>query len=160
MRFLLIILPLIFAFCQPVFASCYTQAEAEAEQGLRIHSELMVIALNCQHMTNGGGSGNLYSQYRRFTSSHADLFAGYERTLISHFASEGSNAEGKLHDMRTRFANDISMQSARQRPDIFCQRYAGRVPRAASFSRAQLQDWAATPYPGHALSRPLCASMP
>ena len=27
---------------------CYSAAEAEADQGIRIHSELMVIGLNCQ----------------------------------------------------------------------------------------------------------------
>ena len=32
---------------QSVFASCYSSKEAEAEQGIRIHSELMVIGLNC-----------------------------------------------------------------------------------------------------------------
>ena len=36
---------------------CYTHEEAEAEQGIRIHSELMVIALNCQHMTPHGRAG-------------------------------------------------------------------------------------------------------
>ena len=42
---------------------CYTQEEAEAEQGIRIHSELMVIALNCQHMTPKGWK-NFYQQYQ------------------------------------------------------------------------------------------------
>lgn len=36
-------------------ASCYRAGEAEAEQGIRIHSELMVIGLNCQHMATANG---------------------------------------------------------------------------------------------------------
>lgn len=34
-----------------VFAACYTSAEAEAEQAIRLHSELLVIGLNCRHFS-------------------------------------------------------------------------------------------------------------
>ena len=40
--------------CAPAFAKCYTSKEVEAEQGVRILSELMVIGLNCQHLTPKG----------------------------------------------------------------------------------------------------------
>ena len=39
--------------------TCYSKVEAEADQGIKIHSELMVIGLNCQ--TIGARHGlNLY----------------------------------------------------------------------------------------------------
>ncbi len=141
----------------PAQAKCYTQAEAEAEQGLRIHSELMVIALNCQHLIPKS-QPNLYMTYRIFTQKYAGLFGSYENTLISHFRQEGGDAEAQLHDMRTRFANDMSAQVAHERPDRFCARYAQRVPKASTFSMEEIKEWASTPYPGHATSRPLCAS--
>ena len=56
--------------------ACYTMPEAEAEQGIRIHSELMVIGLNCQHMYKSNGK-NLYASYRSFTAENIKLFADY-----------------------------------------------------------------------------------
>lgn len=154
-RIILFLLILIVA--APAHSACYTPEEAEAEQGIRIHSELMVIALNCQHLSPVGQQ-NLYVQYKHFTAAHQDLIAGYDATLLRHFQREGGNAEAQLHDLHTRFANDISIQSARQRPDIFCARYARRIPAALQFSRQQMEEWASTPYPGHNLTRPLCAA--
>ena len=65
-------------------AACYTPDEAEAEQGIRIHSELMVIGLNCQHMARAGKK-NLYLEYRDFTARHAQVFSDYETRLIRYF---------------------------------------------------------------------------
>ena len=45
MRFLIILLSLMALSSGAFAASCYTPLQAEAEQGLRIHSELMVIGL-------------------------------------------------------------------------------------------------------------------
>ena len=33
--------------------ACYSKAEYEAEQGIKIHSELMVIGLTCQNTPEG-----------------------------------------------------------------------------------------------------------
>ena len=75
-RFLMVALALWAFFYAPVSsfaaASCYTMEEAEAEQGIRIHSELMVIGLNCQHMKFSDGT-NLYLEYREFTKEHENL---------------------------------------------------------------------------------------
>src|SRR5687768_12155513 len=67
-----------------VVSACYTKDEAIAEQAVRIHSELMVIGLNCQHMTPAGQK-NLYQSYREFTARHSSLFARYETTLMNYF---------------------------------------------------------------------------
>lgn len=137
--------------------SCYSLSEAEAEQGIRIHSELMVIGLNCQHIYKSNGR-NLYRTYQEFTSDHQDLFARYEEILINYFRNrEGlKNPVGELNSMRTQLANKISNDAARMRPDIFCARYSPRITRASSFTRDQLRQWAATYFPSHPVSRPLC----
>ena len=69
---------------------CYSPREAEAEQGIRIHSKLMVIGLNCTHIaaTNGG---SLYAEHRKFTAKHASLFATYETILMDYMKKSGDN---------------------------------------------------------------------
>ncbi len=155
---------IIFAFALlPLFASqklyassCYSMAEAEAEQGIRIHSELMVIGLNCTHMGAKAGI-NLYAQYRQFTADHGDLFATYEKILLKHFRENGSrNPESDINTLRTGYANKISNDVANMRPDIFCSKYAPRVLKASEMQRDDIRKWAATIYPNHPVSRPVC----
>lgn len=156
-RFLLVFLGLLFV-SESAFANCYSMKEAEAEQGIRIHSELMVIGLNCQHLWPKNEK-NLYLQYKEFTSAHGSVFSGYEKTLISFFQREGKgNPEMSLHQLRTDFANKISKDAATMRPDAFCQAYAPRIPKAAKMNDRSLRKWAATIFPGHPVSHPLCAS--
>lgn len=138
-------------------ASCYSKAEAEAEQAIRIHSELMVIGLNCQHMGQRNGM-NLYQQYRQFTADHGDLLAGYEQTIISFYKNNGeAKPEASLNTLRTNVANKISNDVAAMRPDVFCSRYAPRIVRASKMTQGDVRKWAATFYPSHPVSRPLCA---
>jgi hypothetical protein len=135
---------------------CFMPEEAEAEQGIRIHSELMVIGLNCQHMTPRGWK-NFYQQYREITSKNADLFAAYETTLINYFAQTGEGgAERRLHDLRTDMANKVSTDAARMRPDIFCATFAPRIPKAAKMTRNDIKQWAVSTA-GAQLTHPLCA---
>lgn len=150
MRIFIVVLAMLFAM--PAYAgNCYSPKEAEAEQGIRIHSELMVIGLNCQHMTPAGWK-NFYAQYREITSRNQDLFAGYEKTLIS----SNGGSERKMHDMRTAFANKTSTDAARMRPDVFCAKYAPRIPKVAQMSRTELRQWAAASSATERLSKPIC----
>lgn len=128
----------------PAEAKACSPAVSEAEQGIKIHSELMVIGLNCQHMTPRGWK-NFYQQYREITAKNADLFAGYEQTLINFYSQSGdSNPEGRLNDLRTRMANQVSIDAAKMRPDVFCARFAPRIPKAAQMSRDDLRQWASS----------------
>lgn len=154
---------ILFAFCmvfigREVYASsCYKSHEAEAEQGIRIHSELMVIGLNCQHMATANGK-NLYAAYREFTAQYGSLFGGYEDTMMAYYSKNGvRNPESSINTMRTQFANKISKDVADMRPDIFCNRYAPRIKQAVAMSRDQLKAWASTIYPSHPVSKPLCS---
>lgn len=137
-------------------SSCYSLAEAEAEQAIRIHSELMVIGLNCQNMRFSDGT-NLYAEYRKFTAAHGDLFAGYETTLMNYYKKQGfDNPEARINTLRTDFANKISMDAADMRPDMFCNRYAGRLLQAVGFSGNEIRKWASTFYSSHPVSNPIC----
>lgn len=139
------------------FAQCYTQAEVEAEQGLRIHSELMVISLNCQHINHA--NGNLYFQYKDFTRQHQGLIAQYEQTMKTYFQRAGyANPESSINDLRTKLANKISTDAAQMKPNIFCGHYGARIQQALQMDQAKLRRWAATVFPSHPVSRPICAS--
>lgn len=137
-------------------SSCYTKAEAEAEQGIRIQSELMVIGLNCQHVATAGRK-NLYAAYREFAAQHSYLFAEYEDRLLNYYKRTGAgNPEAQLNTMRTVVANRISLDAAKMRPDIFCYYYAPRIQKASAMNGQTLRQWAATFYPSHPASRPVC----
>lgn len=155
MRVFLSVLSVLVLLASPVYAgACYSQQEAEAEQGIRIHSELMVIGLNCNHMAK---AKNLYGQYRSFTSKYADLFATYERILMQHMARNGDkNPEASLNTLRTEFANKISNDAAKMRPDIFCRSYSPRVEKATKLNYEGVRRWAATIFPSHPVSKPVC----
>lgn len=146
-----------FLITAPTLAGqCYSPQQAEADQGIRIHSELMVIGLNCQQIGARYGL-SLYSDYRKFTARHADLFAGYEDRMLKFFRSRGdAKPETSLNTLRTNYANKISKDAAGMRPDIFCAKYAPRIEQASKMSTREVQKWAATMYPSHPVSYPLC----
>ena len=153
---ILIIISLVLSANSALALSCYKANEAEAEQGIRIHSELMVIGLNCQHMASANGK-NLYAAYRQFTSENGNLFGQYETILMDYFRKTGQNPEKAINSLRTQFANKISKDAADMRPDIFCSRYAPRIVQASAMNQQDLRKWAATIYPSHPVSRPLCS---
>lgn len=152
-RALLLIAALIFSM--PVSAQCYSRAEAEAEQGLRIHSELMVIGLNCMGILK---SPALYGQYQSFTRQNHAMITGWENTMIGYFDRNGGNGVTQFHDFRTRMANQISGDAARMRPDVFCHNHVRRLAKAMTMNSNDLEQWASTSYSNVPPSRPLCAS--
>lgn len=158
MKFIAILMIAILTASPALAAACYTHSEAEAEQGIRIHSELMVIGLNCQHKTPKGQK-NYYYQYKEFTARHGGLFAGYETTLINYYARNGDkNAEGRLNQLRTQFANKVSGDAAKMRPDLFCYYYTPRIAKALKMTDMQVRQWASTFFEAYPVSKPLCAS--
>jgi hypothetical protein len=157
MRHIVLFLAVLAFLSGPAFAgACYTQEEAEAEQAIRIHSELMVIGLNCQTMRFKDGT-NLYAKFRQFAAQHADLFAAYEEKLIGYYRRTGeSNPEMRLNDMRTMLANKIANDAAQMSPDQFCNRFVPRIFKVAEMNRTELAKWAGTIYPSHPVSNPVC----
>ena len=67
-----------------------------------------------------------------------------------------SKPEASLNSLRTSFANKISNDAASMRPDVFCARYAERIEKASTMEKNDVRRWAATFYPSHPVSYPLC----
>ena len=133
---------------------CYNAEQLEAEQGLRIHTELMNIALNCQHLAAVGTV--LTKQYEQFTAKNNGLIAGYETTMRNFYASEGSNAEASLNTFRTMLANRISQDAVRLQPNVFCKAYGDRIVQANGMSQPKFRKWAQTVFPGYPITRRIC----
>lgn len=140
-------------FTSAASAQCYNAEQLEAEQGLRIHSELMVIALNCQHLAHGE---QLFQEYEQFTRNNEGLIQGYENTMRGFFASEGKSGETELNDFRTRLANRIAGEAVRLQPNVFCRAYSGRITQANAMPREKFRKWAQTVFPAYPLTRTVC----
>ena len=132
-------------------------SEAEAEQGIRIHSELMVISLNCQHIWPRDPQ-TLYQKYRSFTARNGYVFAEYERVLENFFRKQGLSPDVQINTLRTKYANKISNDAAKMRPDIFCSHYAQRIDKAAAMSDRQLRKWAQTFFDDFPVTYPFCVA--
>jgi hypothetical protein len=138
-------------------AGCYTSKEFEAEQGLRIHSELMVIGLTCLKMPGGR---DLYMRYGAFTQKNQHLIAGYETDLINYYRGQGArNPEQRLHTLRTDLANTISRHAIEMRTASFCQHFAPRIDKALAMDQMTLRHWAQHTWPGTPVSQPVCAKL-
>jgi hypothetical protein len=156
-KFILFIIAIFVGSNSAEARTCYSAQEFEAEQGLRIHSELMVIALNCQQMHHS--TGDLYYQYKDFTRRHAALISGYENTLKRFYSNAGyGSPEKEINDLRTDIANRISNDAARMKPNVFCKAYGSRITQALRMDQDKLRRWAATPFPGHPATKPVCAA--
>ncbi len=134
-------------------AGCYTMAEYEAEQGLRIHSELMVIGLTCAKMPGGAA---LYSKYQSFTAKNQTLITMYENALIAHFRKQGGgNPETQFHTLRTGMANKIS-QLAIGNVVGFCHAFTPRLDAAMNMEQEKIRRWAQQVWRDAPTSKPIC----
>jgi hypothetical protein len=135
--------------------ACYTAREREAEQGLRIHSELMVISLTCNKVP---GDEDLYHKYEHFTRKNEDLLSSYETTLLNYYDAEGvKSPEKKLHTLRTDMANNISDIAISMSTRTFCGRYASHLDQALDMNHERLRHWAQHVSPSQPMSERMCS---
>jgi len=109
--------------------ACYTADEFEAEQAIRLHTELMVIGLTCQSM-DVPGKPSLFARYRQFTDTHQNLIRGWEKTMVGHFkrTQKGNSTRG-FDTFRTRLANETSQRAIALSTPVFCATHAPQVDR-------------------------------
>lgn len=136
---------------------CLDGEEYEAEQGLRIHSELMVIGLTCEKMPEWPG---IYADYKRFTLKNEQLIGGYENRMIQLFRQDGlSKPDKELHNLRTRLANNLSRQAITMSTKTFCDTYGSRVKQALAMDSGKVRQWAQQVWADNPTSQPMCSKL-
>lgn len=117
--------------------ACYTDKEFEAEQGIRLHTELMVVGLTCQYL-DVKGETSLFNQYKLFTLKYQKNVQDWERTLIAYYKrTTKGNATRTFDSFRTRLANEASQRAIALTTPVFCGTHALGV---ADVMRASLED--------------------
>jgi len=118
--------------------ACLTPEEFQAEQAIRLHTELMVISLTCQQAIPAG-SPNLFDQYKQFTSRHQARIRTWEQALVAHFKRQGKgNAVRRLDSFRTRLANEASQRAIALTAPVFCANHVPLVAAALEMDEAAL----------------------
>lgn len=136
-------------------ATCYTPAQFEAEQGMRIHSELMVIALTC--MKAPGGGADMYKKYQSFTRKNLTILSSYEGDMLQYFQQQGTkNTEETLNNFKTKLANQISQHAINMSTASFCQHFGGRIDQALSMDGPKFRRWAQQVWAQSPTTRPMC----
>jgi len=104
---------------------CYLPAELEAEQLLRLHSQLMVITYACKQ---GSRAQNLLTYYNSFTVNNIAALKKAEQTLIDFYKTRFSD-DGIAHldDLRTKLGNEFSREAAEDSAPLYCREYRDRV---------------------------------
>ena len=133
---ILMLLAVLLLPAQAKAAACYPPLEQEAEQLVRLHSQLMVITLSCRTTSDGTP---LPPAYQKFTKTYLQNIKDAERALINwHRKNNGGNGISRLDRLRTEFSNEYSRTLALLTPARYCEAYRNYVAQAANFDRLEL----------------------
>ncbi|MBP7337050.1 hypothetical protein [Niveispirillum sp.] len=127
------------ALSAPSKGPCYSVQEFAAEQGIRLHTELMVVGLTCQHM-DVKGEPSLFNQYKMFTLKHQARIQQWEKTLVAYFkrTTSGNPTRG-FDSFRTRLANETSQRAIALTTPVFCGTHAPVVAAAMAASLEEIE---------------------
>lgn len=117
-------------------AECYSPAEYEAEQALRLQSELTVIAYGCP---TPPGMPPLPVQYGNFVRSHQKQFAQWQGTLRTYLRKTlGGNVDRNFDNLASLISNQLSNRQALVSPITFCEAEMGRFGQLVTMSADEL----------------------
>lgn len=116
-------------------ASCYTQEGYEAEQGLRLHSDMEVVMLTCKY---DGFKQPLSSHYKKFMGKYSRNIKGWEDVIARVFADTGRSRAEVIDNFRTYLANRRSHEAASIGIRNFCVKYANLLITIGNYSPQQL----------------------
>jgi len=123
------------AFARP---ACYAPKQVQAEQLLRLHSELMVITATCREGSDGRA---LSPAYASFTQKNIRVLHDAEQTMIAYYrATEKGDPVEKLDHLRTKLGNEIGQKVAVVSAPSFCEMYRDRVEQFAAATSKDIDD--------------------
>jgi hypothetical protein len=120
------------ATANAVAAPCYLPSEAEADQAIRLRTDLKVVGEICKDPS-----------YTRFIDRNRDTLAVYEEILTERFARDSSrSAETGLRIYLTRLENDARLKAAES--SSYCPDAFDLVANTSYMSPDELRNYAAT----------------
>lgn len=135
-------------------AACYSRAEFDAEQAIRLHTELMVIGLSCHRYFP---QQRVFDRYQEFTTRHRALLMEWEKELVAHFRKNERGNPTRLFDaFRTEVANEISQRAALLSVPVYCTNQIRVVDTASAMSGEEFKRFANQSGGLRLGSRPLC----
>ncbi|MER2519236.1 MAG: hypothetical protein ABTQ34_00930 [Bdellovibrionales bacterium] len=118
--------------------ACYSPIEVQAEELLRLHSQLMVITVTCHQGSNGE---NLVSAYTGFTRDNIDDLHQAEAIMKSHYkARHGGDGIAQLDVLRTKLGNEFGQIIADMSAPAFCDFYRDKVTALSRNIPGQLEN--------------------
>jgi hypothetical protein len=136
-----------------VAGECYTPQEFEAEQGLRLHTDLEVIMLTCKY---DGYRRPLKNSYAVFLKKYSMQIRQWENMIAQVYASSGGSRGEVIDNFRTALANQKSHEAGVMSPRQFCIAYANWVPAVAAWSPEQVMNYVRTPDAARQTRKPPC----
>ncbi len=136
--------------------ACYQTEQQQAEQWLRLHSELMVITVTCRQ---GADGQDLPASYGSFTKKNLSSLRQAEQTMLAFYKTTGKvDAVSKLDRLRTLLGNEIGQKVADMSAPEFCAIYRNKVVQLSDDNPVTVaQKVAAMPLSEHAYA-PLCST--
>jgi hypothetical protein len=117
---------------------CYSSQEMDAEQLLRLHSELMVITVTCHEGSQGE---DLVPAYTGFTQLNLKALHAAEQTMIAYYHDVyGGDGTARLDELRTRLGNEYGRKIADISAPVFCAMYRDKVLKMCGADRAALRE--------------------
>ena len=112
--------------------SCYSAADAEAEQAILFQTDLMVISSACRDTV-----------YGEFRSRNKEAIIRYQNAMIDHFRRTGArNPKGAFDAWQTSLANEASRKQAVVPTARVCQQSTEMLKLASSLDARAFHDYA------------------
>lgn len=135
-------------------AACYSRAEFEAEQAIRLQSELTVIAFGCP---SPAGAASLQVQYGEFARRHGEDMRRHQRAIIDYLRRhERGRPEALFDRFQSSLANEYGFRAGKMTPPTFCAQRLPYFQQVVGFDRDSLRRYLRDDAGVRLATRPLC----
>jgi hypothetical protein len=124
----------------PAFAgtACYAPEQRQAEQWLRLHTEMMFITVTCRQGSDGQALPDIYVS---FTRKNLPALQKAEQTMTDYYqATANGDPVANLDRMRTLLSNEFGQKAAKMTAPEFCAVYRDKVAQTEALTPAALDD--------------------